>query len=357
MTTTHTLGFSDRKYLLIGIPLVAVLMVFVAGQAADVPRDGVGDLALGFVLSLMYTTINWLTYRSWYFYLHRRFPRFEQRQTRLQWLIGGTILLFGVVQGACIGIEWAVLTLLGVPEKLGHIGPLLYVIVALLCIAIMVLYESAYLMHQYSRVQVEKAELQRANMQSQLEGLRNQVNPHFLFNSLNTLSYLIPEHPGNAVKFVDHLARVYRYILEIKSRKLITLREELDFLSAYRFLLETRFEEGIDITVAVPEAYYEHQVMPLSLQLLLENAIKHNVVSASRPLHIQLKVVGDKLLITNNLQRKQQRQPSTQTGIQNIRHRYQFYTSEQVEVIATRDTFTVALPLLPAATPQAAPVV
>ena len=176
--------------------------------------------------------------------------------------------------------------------------------------------------------------------------MKNQVNPHFLFNSLNTLTYLIPEEPDKAVNFVQKLSKVYRYILEIRDQKIVTISDELEFLNAYVFLLKERFGENLNIDIDIPQKYYHSKIVPLSLQILFENVIKHNIISTQKPLMIKVSIQKDKLIVKNNLQKKNQVISSTSMGLQNIKNRYQFFTKKEVDVIVTADSFLVALPLV-----------
>jgi LytS/YehU family sensor histidine kinase len=194
---------------------------------------------------------------------------------------------------------------------------------------------------------VEKQKLKRMNMQSQLEGLKNQVNPHFLFNSLNTLTYLIPENSEKSVHFVQQLSKVYRYILEIRDKKLILLEEELNFLNAYTFLLKERFGKNLHIKIDIPEVHLNDKIIPLSLQILFENAIKHNIISSEKPLFMEVFIEnGNKLIVKNNLQKKNQVMNSTKLGLQNIKNRYRFFSEKEVEVIVTQESFIVILPMI-----------
>lgn len=152
--------------------------------------------------------------------------------------------------------------------------------------------------------------------------LKTQVNPHFLFNNLNTLCSIIPENPEQAVDFVQQLSKVYRHILEVKDEKSIPLKEEMAVLEAYAFLLKTRFGDNLEINMEVDPTKMEDMIVPLSLQLLMENAIKHNIVSQDKPLKIIVKVIDGNLVVTNNLQKKNQIIESTGIGLTNIRNRY-----------------------------------
>ncbi|MEL7222132.1 MAG: histidine kinase, partial [Bacteroidota bacterium] len=210
------------------------------------------------------------------------------------------------------------------------------------------LYEGVYFYYRWKLSVVEAERLRKENISSQLDALRNQVNPHFLFNSLNTLTYLIPEDEDRAVRFVQQLSKVYRYILEIRDRSLITVAEELDFLEAYQFLLFERFGDNLKIDLQIDPAIRQMYMIPLSMQLLLENAIKHNIISKDKPLHIEITadLVRDGMLVRNRLQPRQQQQASTKVGLDNIRSRYAFYTTDTVLVDTNDGWFSVYLPLL-----------
>jgi LytS/YehU family sensor histidine kinase len=207
-------------------------------------------------------------------------------------------------------------------------------------------YDSVYFFTQWRKTIIETEKLKKENILGQLQSLKNQVNPHFLFNSLNTLVSIIPEDPDLAVEFTKKLSKSYRYILEIKDKEVITVREELEFLKAFEFLLKIRFGDNIHFDVQVAEEYQEMEIVPLALQLLIENAIKHNVVSSEKPLNISIYVERDKLVVKNNLQKIKQVLPSTKTGLENIKNRYKFLANKTVDVIVTHTEFIVTLPLL-----------
>jgi sensor histidine kinase YesM len=207
--------------------------------------------------------------------------------------------------------------------------------------------EAAYFLKQWRKTILEAEQLKRENIASQFETLKSQVNPHFLFNSLNTLITLIPEDPQLAVAFVQKLSNVYRYVLQNKDKELVTLAEEMKVAEAYLFLLKTRFGENLRVHIDIPPGQMDKFIAPLTLQMLLENAIKHNVVSAEKPLHIDLYVEKDQVLVVkNNLQRKSSVPDSTQTGLANISQRYRLLCQQAVEVIVTASNFMVVLPLL-----------
>ncbi len=200
---------------------------------------------------------------------------------------------------------------------------------------------------EYKKQWMEAEELRRNSDQAQLQLIKNQVNPHFLFNNLNVLSSLVIKDNPEANKFIEEFAKVYRYILTNQDKELVDLQSELDFIKPYIFLLQKRFDNGLQVELNIPENYKKSYLIPVALQMLIENAIKHNIVSRAKPLHIEVHVNGNNtLVVTNNLQRKQSTEPSTQIGLQNIQKRYQLICGRAVEVVCTDKEFIVSLPLL-----------
>jgi two-component system, LytTR family, sensor kinase len=206
-----------------------------------------------------------------------------------------------------------------------------------------------YLITLYKKLQENKFKEQKiiaGNASAQFETLKNQIDPHFLFNSLNVLSSLIEENPENAQRFTTSLSKIYRYVLEQKDKELVPLQEELDFAKTYMKLLTIRFENSL--TYSLPETLIdpEAKVVPLSLQLLLENTIKHNIVSDMQPLHISISVEGDYLVISNNLQKKDVLKSGEGVGLKNIVSRYAILTSKQVNIESDTSSFKVKIPIL-----------
>jgi hypothetical protein len=218
---------------------------------------------------------------------------------------------------------------------------------AIFCtIMIIAVYESIYFMNELKKSVEEKETLKRENLKAQLNALRTQVNPHFLFNNLNTLTAIIPDTPGRAIEFVQQMSKVYRHILEVEDEKSIPLKDELDVLRAYGFLLKTRFGDNLDIEIDVPDDKLQQKIVPLSLQLLMENAIKHNIVSSAKPLRIKVFAENGHLLVSNNLQVKNQLIESTGIGLDNIRNRYKLLGDKEVVVAESGESFTVSIPLI-----------
>ncbi len=199
------------------------------------------------------------------------------------------------------------------------------------------------------RLQLASAR-EKENIQYQFDLLRSQVNPHFLFNSFNTLISLIENHPKEAVSYVERLSDLFRSMLAYRKETLIPLKEELELLANYAYLQLQRYRSNLNIDIAVDPAFHEHLIPPLTLQMLVENAIKHNVISGKQPLQIVVKaqtVEGKpEVMITNPFQPKRQAPPSTGLGLENIRKRYQLLTLRPVETHQEEGTFQVSIPLL-----------
>lgn len=193
---------------------------------------------------------------------------------------------------------------------------------------------------------VQEQKIIAGTASAKFETLKNQIDPHFLFNSLNVLSSLIEENPENAQRFTTSLSKVYRYVLEQKDKDLVPIEEELAFAKTYMNLLQMRFENSLTYEVLIENVDSEAKVVPLSLQLLLENAVKHNIISEQKPLHIKIYIENDVLVIQNNFQKKAVLQDGQGVGIQNIVSRYDIITDRKVAIEQNENTFTVKLPML-----------
>jgi len=204
-----------------------------------------------------------------------------------------------------------------------------------------------FFLRQQREAQLEAERFKKISAQAQFQSLKNQVNPHFLFNNLNVLSTLVYKDPGIASDFIEELAKVYRYVLQNFEKELIEVRTELDFIRSYIYLLEKRFGHSLQIEIDVPEAFQNHYIVPVAMQMLIENAIKHNVSSRNRPLHIRVYVDENQLLVVrNNLQPKLDKEVSTHIGLENISKRYQFVSKQSIMIQREPEHFTIKLPLV-----------
>jgi two-component system LytT family sensor kinase len=197
---------------------------------------------------------------------------------------------------------------------------------------------------RFSVIQNERLEREKA--QVQFDNLKNQLNPHFLFNALSSLNSLIMEDQLLASEFVQQLSKVYRYVLQYKDESSINLSTELNFIQHYISLLQTRFKEGITISIEVDQGAKEHKIVPVTLQILIENTIKHNIISEDQPLNIEIFNSGDYIVVSNNLQLRKHVESSNKQGLKNMQSLYGFLSDKPVQIEQTDIRFSVKVPLL-----------
>ena len=213
-------------------------------------------------------------------------------------------------------------------------------------LSIVVIFHFVYFYNRYQQNKIKEQKVIAGTASAKFDALKNQLDPHFLFNSLNVLTSLIEENPDSAQKFTTALSKVYRYVLEQKNKDLVAVDEELKFAKTYMSLLKMRFEDSIVFNIPEQASNPESKVVPLSLQLLLENAVKHNMVTATKPLHIKIYENQGNLVVENNLQPKQIVKKSSGVGLSNIMQRYQLLTNKKVIINQQAERFVVAIPML-----------
>lgn len=202
--------------------------------------------------------------------------------------------------------------------------------------------------HFFVRWKQEKivaAELEKEKGMVQYDNLKNQLNPHFLFNSLTSLNSLIFENPQLASDFLQQLSKVYRYVLDHKEKNLVTLDTEVNFVKHYVQLLKTRFEQGLDVTFEIAEPALQKAIVPVTLQILIENALKHNTTGKDTPLIIRIFSMNNYLVIENNVQLKSMMDDSNRQGLGNLKNLYRYLSDKEIDITAT-DLFVVKIPLL-----------
>lgn len=195
-----------------------------------------------------------------------------------------------------------------------------------------------------SLIEIEKYKTE--SLQAQLQNLKNQINPHFLFNNMSVLSSLVYKDQDKAVDFINQLSKVYRYLLDSKDEELTSLENELTFIKSYTYLLQIRFDTSINFDIQISDIKLNQLLPPLALQLLIENTIKHNEVSSDKPLYVSIKTENDILIVSNNIQLRSQVDENGKTGLQNIKDRYKYFTDLPVEILKNDQSFIVKIPLL-----------
>jgi len=277
--------------------------------------------------------------------LLNRFPKYSQAFKR----IGLELLCFVGIMVAAVTVlfyGYEYIGIQGMPVKLDNY-PWVIIVGAACNLLATSFNEGAAFYEKWREVVDEADQLKRENLQSQLEGLKGQVNPHFLFNSLNSLSSLISDDPEKAEKFLDEMSKVYRYLLRTNEDGLTSLESEMQFINSYFHLLKTRYGDGLEMEIRINEKYNCYQVPPLTLQMLVENAVKHNMILKDSPLQILIMTTNSgKLVVTNNLQRKDRMVSSNKVGLTNIVKKYRLMKKEEISVRDDGKEFAVIVPLI-----------
>lgn len=226
------------------------------------------------------------------------------------------------------------------------ITSLVYLLDIILTASIQLSYIASHFFKEW-KLSLQRAErLEKEKTQVQFDNLKNQINPHFLFNNLTLLDGLIHEDPDMASRFLQHLSKVYRYVLQNKEKELVTLETENQFIHHYVSLLQMRFESALQIHRDFPDESLDRRIVPVTLQIMIENAIKHNRATAEHPLILHIRAEEGWLEVTNNLQRKSLVEHSNGQGLANLKALYHYLSDRPVEIIETPDRFTVRIPLL-----------
>lgn len=334
---------NDRWLRLVGVPLIAIVSNFIFFQPDNDARHISRWMALG--VSLIECVLVWEVARVGITWARRRYPRLNQTTPRILtqviWFIVTTVLQrIAIVYVYDITQFWGY----SMTERAYWVNaliPLLFVV------PIATIYEARYLYRQWWATYYEAEQLKKEALQSQLDSLKAQINPHFLFNSLSTLSSLVSENPKQAERFIEELASVYRYVLQTNEQLLTTLDHELQFIQAYFHLLQMRFGRSVELDVTVNERCYNLLIPPLTLQLLVENAVKHNTALPTKPLLIRIYTDQENsLIVSNTLRRKQNLVLSNRTGLTNIKAKYRLLGQPDVVIQENDNCFEVRVPLI-----------
>ena len=337
------IGFNDTWFSIIGIPLVSLFITILFFYKPEETWFLFAKRVFG---GISFSAMFWMGLRYSMMWLRKQYDGLEHTMTRLV-AIAFIILFIAPLAGTILNFilnhlaEWTNYERMYKGTNKNKVLPTYFV-----CFFMIAVYEAIYFYYQLKQSIEEKEQAKQAQIQSELAGLRNQVNPHFLFNSMNTLMNIVVEDQQLAVNFLKKLSKVYRYVLENREAQTIPLSQELDFIRSYVFLQKERFRGNLEVKIDIADQYLDQHIIPLSLQILFENAIKHNIISRRKPLLIEVFVKNGKLLIRNNLQLKEQVMNSTKVGLENIKTRYRFFTEEIVDIKEDEQYFAVAIPLL-----------
>lgn len=323
----------------IGIPIVALI-----ADMNDGDHMAGSPFWYTYLISFCFAAVYWNGACFFIYRFRKVFPEISRTPKRLLFTAIG-IIFWMTLGGIPIKLLFGLCTLKEAFTVGEHAHFLPFNMVAATVITLG--YEAFYFFDKWKEQFRLNELLKNQQIRTQYEVLQNQMSPHFLFNSLNTLTSIIPEDPEAAVTFTEKLSEVYRYILKNKERELVPLGEELMFVESYLYLLRMRFPDNLTFQFNLEERYHSRTIPPLTLQMLVENAIKHNVVSKTKPLHIDIYVEnGTSVVVKNNLQPKDALEKSTKTGLENIRRRYDILGGKKIAVITSANNFMVAVPLI-----------
>jgi sensor histidine kinase YesM len=326
----------------ISIFLVLLLIRLITGNQIHFNHA----LLINFGYTLLYSFLLYYANATIFIYLDKVFSSYRFTPKRV--LIGfvASFLISIVIIFLLRIFEDVIVEGITFNEFLNHETLSNYLVATILTFVVTFAFHTFYFYKAYSDNKVKEQKIIAGTASAQFESLKNQIDPHFLFNSLNVLSSLIEENPDNAQKFTTSLSKIYRYVLEQKDKELVSVAEELAFAKTYMNLLKMRFENSI--TYELPEGFdnADAKVVPLSLQLLLENTIKHNVVSEQRPLHIKIYIENNYLIVENNLQKKEVLGDRKGVGLQNIVNRYGLISERKMLIEESSTFFKVKIPIL-----------
>lgn len=328
---------------LIGIPFFGIAIPLVSGLLKDVPIAS-SQYWISFLYFILLSGLVWQGNRYQLFRTRRRFTWFDKPVEKLILLVVNNVFYTAPVTIAmlCAWYAWT-----GLPKVDWSVVQIVTLINIICVLFITHVYETVFMLKEQQHEQLKNAQLQRAKAEAELIALKNQVDPHFMFNSLNTLTYLIQNDPTRGLAFTENLAEVYRYILTQKDRALVLLEDELDITHKYTDLLHLRFGNALVITRQFRENLErDYLIPPNSVFMAFENAVKHNEISEKHPLHISVDVRDEHLVISNSIRQRGRNVTSSQIGLQNLEERFRLLTGKSILAEKNKDIFTLSMPLI-----------
>lgn len=327
-------SFSERYNIAAGLILSVLTAALASTPYLLSEKATVLDAVMAGGIGFSYTMLLWLL-AAWFYYLFRARFRF---MNPVLFFLTGEIMIWTIIfirqigQGGEDNFFWEVISF--------------HVVFTVFHAVIFFMQRSQILERERGIVVLENERLLQENLKSQYETLKQQINPHFLFNSLNAVKSMIYTHPEQAEKYIIQLSHVYRYVLNNRLKPLMSVSEELAFTDAYIHLLKIRYEDNLVIDQRIPDRFRDFFIVPLSLQMLIENAVKHNVVSSDAPLSITLTVKDEQFVVTNSLNPRQEVEGAGNFGLHNLKMQYSYLGNYEIKIISTNGHFEVTLPLI-----------
>lgn len=328
---------------MIGIPFFGIAIPLVSGLMKSVPVAS-PQYWISFLYFILLSGLIWQGNRYLLFRTRRRFTWFDKPVEKLILLVVNNVFYTAPVTVAmlCGWYAW-----MGLPKVDWSTVQIVTLVNIISVLFITHVYETAFMLKEQQHEQLKNAQLQRAKAEAELIALKNQVDPHFMFNSLNTLTYLIQNDPARGLVFTENLAEVYRYILTQKDRALVLLEDELDITHKYTDLLHLRFGNALVIRREFRQNLErDYLIPPNSVFMAFENAVKHNEISEKHPLHISVDVKNEHLVISNSIRQRGRNVTSSRIGLQNLEERFRLLTGKSILAEKTKDVFTLSMPLI-----------
>jgi sensor histidine kinase YesM len=341
---TNEQALNDGMIKLVGVPALGILIPNLSGLITN-HLYTYPELIACYLSFIFVALLVWLGNVRLMYFIRKQYTWTKRRYYHIIIsLFLGNIVYSGAVSSLLLNL-WKTFS----RETYSNGSPLFNTVLLIIIAACFItnIYEILFLNREREYNQSRMEQLNIAKAQAELEALKNQIDPHFIFNSLNTLSFLITRDPQNARLYNDTLARVYRYILSNKERDLVLLREEIEFISNYFYLLKIRFSSAVSMIIEITDLSSENFLIPpISLQALVENAIKHNEFSEKTPLTIYVSISSNYVIVQNRMNPRNYPQPTSKIGLGNLDNRYRLLTKRNIIVENNFQSFTVKLPII-----------
>jgi hypothetical protein len=332
---------TNHWIILAGILGLAFLITIVFSQNWD---DGFKEFILSYAWALAICASQWLGNSYIYGLLDKKYSWQDHLVKRAIW---GTLAIIVYSATAFVLVQMIMFKLMlgSLPDNPVYWGLRSSYFAILISFFVSLIFVAVAFFQNWKNSLLEAERLKAEMMVYKYEALQNQINPHFLFNSFNVLSDLVYEDQKKAVGFIRQLSQLFRYVLDSRDMELVPIKEELEFVKAYSYLLHSRFEDKLSIQLDF-KANDQEMIVPMTLQLLIENCVKHNEISASQPLRVEITRNGAYMKVENNLQLKPVEGDSKKTGLSNIRQQFKYFTDKGILVTKTDHTFSVEVPVL-----------
>ncbi len=293
---------------------------------------------LDFLVSILITIFAWEGNLWIQHFMNLKYPWEKSPKERILLQLIGSQIFSATVIFVCMEIYNAYICEL--PKEIHDTMIMISLIIGVMVSIIIMSYEiSIQFFNNWKKSLIEIEKYKSETYQAQLQNLKNQVNPHFLFNNLSVLSTLVYKDQDKAVDFINQLSKVYRYLLDNHNHELISLEDELKFIQSYTYLLKIRFDKNINFELDIEDYCKNKMIPPLALQILIENAIKHNEISSTLPLTISIFTYQNSIYVKNNLNLRRIYEKSSKLGLKNIEDRYVYFTNEKIEIIQNENIF------------------